>query len=366
MHESKTDKKQVEVLALIPARSGSKGIPNKNVRPFRGIPMLAHSIRHAHESSLVTRTIISTDSPQYADIARQFGGEVPFLRPAAIADDLSTDLEVFQHALDWLKQEENYQPEICVHLRPTYPTRNSSDIDAIVRLLLETPALDSVRSVTPASHSPYKMWCRKENNLLQPVIQTSIREAHSLPRQSLPVVYLQNACIDAIRRRVIQESQSMTGEQVYGYVLDHNDDIDTVSDFDEVVKKDRLSFKEITGLTGTKYRVFCIDIDGVLATIVSPDRYQDANPICNTIDKVNELFNAGHKVILFTARGSATGLDWQAETEAQLRSWGVKYHRLMFGKPAADFYVDDKAMLPEELRELASSLIADIDDRTLD
>jgi dTDP-glucose 4,6-dehydratase len=102
--------------------------------------------------------------------------------------------------------------------------------------------------------------------------------------------------------------------------------------------------------------VFCIDIDGVLATTVPTLQYGEAKPILTTIDLVNQLYEAGHKVILFTARGSATGIDWQEETERQLRSWGVRYHQLLFGKPAADFYIDDKALLPDHLNALVSGL----------
>ena len=142
----------------------------------------------------------------YAGIAREFGAEAPFLRPAGIAGDLSSDLEVFQHVLDWLQREEDYQPDICVHLRPTYPVRRVSDIDAIVQILLDHPELDAVRSVAPAPCTPFKMWFRADSGLLTPVVATATRGAHSLPRQQLPTVYLQNACIDAVRSRVIRES----------------------------------------------------------------------------------------------------------------------------------------------------------------
>lgn len=103
-------------------------------------------------------------------------------------------------------------------------------------------------------------------------------------------------------------------------------------------------------------RVICVDIDGVIATIVPKGRYEEAGPIVHMIASVNQLYDAGHEIVLFTARGSATGFDWQTVTQQQLQSWGVRYDRLLFGKPAADFYVDDKAMLPEGLSELASTL----------
>lgn len=198
---------------------------------FQGLPLLAHSVRHARESRRITRTIVSTDSVQYADVARQFGADVPFLRPVEIAGDISSDLEVFQHALDWLAREEGYEPEICVHLRPTSPIRRVSDIDAIVQWLIDHADLDSVRSVTLAAQTPFKMWFRDDAGLLAPVLPTAAKDASSLPRQVLPIVYVQNACIDAVRTRVIREQHSMTGQRVYGYVMSGHDDIDTEEDF---------------------------------------------------------------------------------------------------------------------------------------
>jgi CMP-N-acetylneuraminic acid synthetase len=300
--------------------------------------------------------MVSTDSAMYADIAREFGAEVPFLRPVELSGDLATDLEVFQHALEWLRREENYQPDICVHLRPTYPTRCANDIDAIVQLLVEMPSIDSVRSVAPAPFTPFKMWFRDEASMLKPVVQSSIPEAYNLPRQSLPVVYLQNACIDAVRTRVIHEQQSMTGDHIYGYVTEGHDDIDSEQDFQHALIRGGLSCNGDATSAGFQRRVICVDIDGVLATIVPSDRYEQAEPIQSAIASVNKLYDAGHEIVLFTARGSATCLDWRAVTERQMQLWNVRYHRLLFGKPAADIYVDDRALVPAQLTALANEL----------
>ena len=177
--------RQAEVLALIPARSGSKSVPDKNVRLVAGKPLLAHSIEHALAAPSITRTLVSTDSEAYAALAREYGAEVPFLRSAEFAQDLSTDLEVFTHALAWLQEHEDYLPDVCVHLRPTSPVRRIEDIEAVIRILLENKNLHSVRSVYPASDPPFKMWFRDEQGLLSSVVQTEIEEAHSLPRQLL-------------------------------------------------------------------------------------------------------------------------------------------------------------------------------------
>src|SRR5512143_1686076 len=108
-----------EVLALIPARGGSKGIPRKNIRPFAGHPLIAYSIAAGLQADLVTRVIVTTDDEEIAEVARGCGAETPFLRPAELAQDRTLDLPVFQHALQWLQQHEGYHPDILVHLRPT-------------------------------------------------------------------------------------------------------------------------------------------------------------------------------------------------------------------------------------------------------
>ena len=257
----------MEVLALIPARSGSKSIKDKNIRIVGGKPMLVHSIEHALASKLVTRVILSTDSEEYARIGREAGAEVPFLRPAEFAADDSLDIDVFEHALKWLKENEGYEPDIIVHLRPTFPTRNPEDIDKIVELLLDHPEADCVRSVAEAKDTPFKMWfvdtgdpddgdfdesttlttcventemtdvmqknsedSSHELGIIKPVVTIPGLEACSMPRQALPKAYLQNACIDVIRTETIIEKHSMIGDMVLGYLMQDDCDIDYEED----------------------------------------------------------------------------------------------------------------------------------------
>ena len=118
-----------EILAIIPARGGSKGIPRKNIRDFAGYPLIAWSIAAAKQSELVTRVIVSTDDEEIASVARECGAETPFLRPPEFAQDNTTDLPVFEHALQWLEEHENYQPEIVIQLRPTSPVRPRGMVD---------------------------------------------------------------------------------------------------------------------------------------------------------------------------------------------------------------------------------------------
>lgn len=341
-----------EVLALIPARSGSKSVPHKNIRPFLGRPLLAHSIAHARAAASVTRVVLSTDSDDYAAIGREHGAEAPFLRPAAISGDHATDLEVFLHALEWLERNEGYRPDLVVHLRPTSPIRDPGAIDQAVGILLSDPALDSVRSVVPIPHPPYKMWARGEDGRLSPLLAPppGIDEPWNTPRQSLPTHYLQDACIDVTRTRTLVEKRSMTGTAIHGLVLDGLHDIDTERDYQ--LAEAEASLRAGAVAEGRRH-TFVVDIDGVIAGIVPDNDYTRSAPMRENIEAVRRLHAAGHEIILFTARGSLTGLDWFEVTSVQMRAWGVPYDELRFGKPAASFYIDDKAALPSQLQELA-------------
>jgi N-acylneuraminate cytidylyltransferase len=210
-----------EVLAIVPARGGSKSIPRKNLLPICGRPLIAHSIEHALSSKAITRTIVSTDDPEIAEVAARHGAEVPFLRPAQLAGDESTDFEVIEHALSWLFDEQRYSPDLVVHLRPTEPVRDVRRIDAAIRMMLVHTEADSLRSVSVADQSPYKMW-RIQQGYLRPVVQADgIREAHSAPRQKLPLVYRQNGYVDIVRPRTILEHRSICGANVMPFFVDH-------------------------------------------------------------------------------------------------------------------------------------------------
>jgi len=209
-----------EILALIPARGGSKGVPRKNVLPMLGRPLIAWSIYHAQMSSHVTRIIVSTDDDEIAQVASKWGAEVPFKRPAEFAQDLSTDIEVFRHALQWLKDTEDYKPDLVVHLRPTGPARRIAKIDAAIEMMLEHPAADSLRSVSLATQTPYKMWFL-DNEFMHPVVKLdSVKDSHSLPRQMLPKAYWQNGYVDITRPDTVLEKESMVGEHPLPYIID--------------------------------------------------------------------------------------------------------------------------------------------------
>ncbi|WP_153115858.1 acylneuraminate cytidylyltransferase family protein [Rhodocyclus tenuis] len=338
----------MKVLALIPARSGSKSIRHKNVRSVFGKPLIQYSIDQALSAKSVSRVVVSTDSAEYAQLAEGLGAEAPFLRPEAISGDLSTDLDVFKHALEWFKNNEGWAPDIIIHLRPTHPVRRPEDIDAAVFLLEEHPEWDSVRSVAPAPHPPFKMW-NIQDGMLQPFAECGVEEAWNHPRQALPQVWLQNAAIDVTRPRTIIDLRSMTGQKIGAFPMRDFYDVDTTEELDRAVAALLLREEMPTG------RTFVFDIDGVIATLAPANDYERAFPLDDNIALINRLYDLGNKIVLFTARGSATGRDWVDLTRGQMSSWGVKYHDLRFGKPAADFYVDDRMMSVSDLSSWIST-----------
>ena len=224
-----------EILAIIPARGGSKGIPRKNIRNFSGYPLIAWSIAAAKQSETVTRIIVSTDDAEIAAVARAWGAETPFLRPAEFAQDKTTDLPVFVHALEWLEQNEGYRPEVVVQLRPTSPIRPTGLVDAAVRTLLENAEADSVRGIVPAGQNPHKMWRLpqgKEGPMHNLLAVEGIDEPYNAPRQILPDVYWQTGHIDAIRPSAILNG-SMSGKTIYPLLIDPDFtvDIDNLRDW---------------------------------------------------------------------------------------------------------------------------------------
>lgn len=227
--------KKREILVLIPARGNSKSIPRKNVREFSGYPLIAYSIAAAKQSNLVTRTIVSTDNEEIAEVARSFGAEVPFIRPDEFAKDDTLDLPVFVHALNWLKENEGYVPEIVIQLRPTSPIRPVTMVDEAIALLINHPDADSVRGVVASDQNPYKMWHIEETGQLSPILELSdIAEPYNTPRQQLPQTYWQTGHIDAIRPDTVLKKQSMTGDVIYPLLIspEYSIDIDTYLDWE--------------------------------------------------------------------------------------------------------------------------------------
>lgn len=223
-----------ETLAIIPARGGSKGIPRKNIRDFAGYPLLAWSIAAGLQASSVGRVIVSTDDEEIAAVAREFGAETPFLRPAELAQDDTTDFPVFEQALKGLAAA-GYRPDVVVQLRPTSPIRPVDCVDNAVKMLLAHPDADSVRGVVPAGQNPHKMWTLSgPESPMAPLLKVDgITEPYNAPRQGLPPVYWQTGHIDAIRVNTILRKASMSGNKIYPLIIDsrYTIDIDNLADW---------------------------------------------------------------------------------------------------------------------------------------
>ena len=227
----------MQILAIIPARGGSKGLPGKNIRPLLNHPLIAYSILAAQQSTLVTRTIVTTDDDAIATVAKQYGAEVPFKRPTEFAQDLTTDFDTFTHALNWLKETENYIPDYVVQLRPTSPVRLTGMIDTCIQKMLNEPQADSLRIITPSPITPYKMWTMEsEDKPMLPLMPSpGIDEFYNQPRQILPQTYWQIGALDVIKTSVITTDKKMSGKMVLPYVLDNvfAVDIDDIASFDK-------------------------------------------------------------------------------------------------------------------------------------
>lgn len=263
------NKTSPKVVAVIPARGGSKTIPGKNIKLFHGHPLIAYSIAAGLKAKTVSRTIVSTDDAKIAYIARRYGAEVPFLRPARLAGDNTADFPVFEHILKWLEKEEGYCPDILVQLRPTSPLRPLDCVDRAVNLLLNTRKADSVRGITIPVQNPFKMW-RVNEGFMVPILRSNIREAYNAPRQKLPEIFWQTGHIDAIRRDTITKKRSLTGERITPLFIEHaySIDLDTLEDWEFaewIISQKNLSVvrPSCPPLFFGEIRILVLDFDGV-------------------------------------------------------------------------------------------------------
>lgn len=221
----------MKVLAIIPARKGSKGIKDKNIRLLNGHPLISYSICAAKKIKKINRIICTTDSKKIATIARRYGAETPFIRPSEYAKDLSSDLEVFEHCLSWLKKRENYIPDIIIHLRPTSPIRFIKDINRGLKIISKNSEIDSIRSISEPLTTPYKMWRISAKGNLVPLLKIkNNKEPYNTARQLLPKIYAQTGTLDFIRVSTILKKKSMTGSKIYPLFIrqEHFIDIDNI------------------------------------------------------------------------------------------------------------------------------------------
>ena len=219
-------------VALIPARSGSKGVPSKNIKQLNGHPLIAYSIQAAKKSKHIDRIIVSTVSPEYAEIAIKFNGEFPFLRPQDIAGDKSSDLEFVDHALNWFRETQSEVPDLLIHLRPTTPLRDPAVIDEAIIKMRSQENATALRSVHEMSESAYKCFQIESDFLACLCTGSHELETTNKPRQAFPKTYHANGYVDVLKTEFISKARQMHGDQVIAHITPQTTEVDTPEDFD--------------------------------------------------------------------------------------------------------------------------------------
>ena len=220
------------IVGLIPARAGSKRVPNKNVLRLQGHPLIAYTITAALDSGVFEKVIVSTDSDQYAQIAIHYGAEVPFLRPESLAQDSSADIGWVAHALESLALV-GQKFEMFSILRPTSPFRNAATIRRAYETFSSRNDIDSIRAVELCSQHPGKMWRIRGNHLIPLLsVQPDGLDWFSSPTQALPEVWVQNASLEIAFSRCVFESDSISGNRIAPFKTVFPEGIDINSEFD--------------------------------------------------------------------------------------------------------------------------------------
>ena len=238
-------------VALIPARQGSKRVPGKNVRPLNGHPALAYTIAPAIESGVFDSVMVSTDSEEIAEIARHYGAEVPFLRPAEFAGDKSPDIEWLEHMLKTL-QGQGRSWDCFSLLRPTSPFRTPGTMRRAWKTFTAQDGVDSLRAVEKCTQHPGKMWVI-DGDRMTPLMPTPRSEEggaaqpyHSTPYQALPPVYVQNASLEIAWTRVVFETRTIAGEVLVPFITEGHEGFDINDPTDWMVAERLLADGAVT------------------------------------------------------------------------------------------------------------------------
>lgn len=221
-----------KIFAVVPARAGSKGVPGKNIKLLGGHPLIAYAIAAAQLSSKISRIIVSTDSPNIAELAKCFGAEVPFLRPVHLSQDHSLDVEYIRHTIEWFLNHEGSFPDILVQLRPTTPFRNPDLIDRALEMILSDKESTSLRSVHELPEPPQKMMGISEGILTGLFPYDPRPEYYNFPRQAFPLSYHPNGYVDIVKSKIVMEAQTLYGSRILAFVTPVTAEVDCPEDFD--------------------------------------------------------------------------------------------------------------------------------------
>jgi CMP-N,N'-diacetyllegionaminic acid synthase len=334
------------ILAVVPARGGSKGIPLKNLAPVAGRALLAWTADTLRALGWIDRSVVSTDHLVIRQAALDAGLDAPFMRPPELAGDRIGDLDVLTHALEATEADDGSRYDVVLMLQPTSPLRRPEQVLAAVRKLIDE-GYDAVWTVSPTD--------LKAHPLKQLVVDADggmryydERGSTIIARQQLSPVYHRNGVAYALTRECLLGQRSLMGRNSGAVVIaEPLVNIDTVEDLaraDALLRRDTLLSPQPATAPAVRPRRLVIDVDGVIAEAVPDLDYRVARPLSANIARINALYDAGCEIVVYTARGSATGLDWSELTRSQLAQWGLRYHELRLGKPPADFYIDDRAL----------------------
>lgn len=331
------------ILVVVPARGGSKGVPLKNLQPVGGRPLVTRVGEVVAELEWVDRAVVSTDHLLIREAAMAAGLEAPFLRPPALSGDRIGDVEVLAHALGATEEEDGRCYDAVVMLQPTSPLRTAAHVTATIDKLLEE-SLDAVWTVsrTDSKAHPLKQLVIGADGRLD---YFDARGESIIARQQLEPVFHRNGVAYVLTRECLLEQRTLLGRRAAALLLDEElVSIDTPEDLERADLLLASRSQPRSTPNQARPRRLVVDIDGVLAAARMDTDYAAAEPMADNIARLNALHDAGCEIVLFTARGSATGQDWTGTTRDQLARWGVRYHALAFGKPHADYYIDDRAL----------------------
>jgi len=208
----------MKVLAIIPARGGSKSITRKNIIDFLGKPLISWTIETALKVEQIERVIVSTEDAEIAKIALESGADVPFIRPEELAEDGTLDYPVIRHCLDNLSSNEKYEPDMIAIMRATSPVRPAGLVDDAITRFRTMEEADSLRVVCEAPITPYKMWSL-QGEYMVPLIESAIEDQTNQPRQRLPLAYWQIGMLDLIWRETLYQHENIVGNQVVPYIV---------------------------------------------------------------------------------------------------------------------------------------------------
>ena len=220
-----------KIAALIPARSGSKSIKNKNIIKLGNHPLIAYSIQAALLCKEIRDVYVTTDSKKIADIANNYGAKTPFLRPENISQDTSLDIDFFKHFINFLKSKNRNIPELIVHLSPTVPFREKNIISKAIKYLLAHPKATSLRSVSKINLTPYKIF-KEDKYYLKGFFKNIKSEYYNFPRQNFPDTFLPNGHVDIIKTKFIRP-YNLHGGKILSFKTKNVIDIDTKEDLNK-------------------------------------------------------------------------------------------------------------------------------------